>query len=160
MVPFNMIEFNAEIVSGFSLGNISLNRNISSYIDEMYSVFKVEVKEYYLPDGSKNNAYILNKTITIATDHEGLIFSIGCNEEYKGKYKNILHTGQSMKEVIALTEKQRIFNGSVIIDEDFGFSLILPSPYDEIGDSIENIPSDMIFKEIYVSDFSSWRSGY
>ncbi|WP_345830346.1 hypothetical protein AAGR22_03660 [Erwinia sp. HDF1-3R] len=65
-----------------------------------------------------------------------------------------------MKEVIASNEKQRIFNGSVIIDDDFGFSLILPSPYDEIGDSIENIPSDLIFKEIYVSDFSSWRSGY
>ncbi|WP_345830356.1 hypothetical protein AAGR22_03730 [Erwinia sp. HDF1-3R] len=157
MVASNMINFNSEIISGCSLGNISLNENISSFIDEMYSFFKVEVKEYYLPDGSKKNAYIINKTITFATNHEGLIFSISCNQEYKGKYKNILHTGQSMKEVITSTEKQRIFNGSVIIDDDFGFSLILPSPYDEIGDSMENIPGNLIFREIYVSDFSSWR---
>lgn len=155
-----MIDFNAEIISGCSLGNVSLNENISSYIDEIYYFFKVDVKEYYLPDGSKKNAYILNKTVTIVTDDEGLIFSIGCNQEYKGKYKNILHAGQSVKDVIDLTEKQRIFNGSIIIGDDFGFSMILPSPYDEIGDSIKNIPSDTIFKEIYVSDFSSWRSGY
>lgn len=155
-----MIDFSAEIISGCSLGNIFLNKNISSYMDEMYSFFKVEFKEYSLPDGNKKNAYILNDTVTIATDNDGLIFSIGCKQDYKGKYKNILHTGQSMKEIIALTERQRIFNGSVIINDDFGFSLILPSPYDEVGDSIENIPGDLIFKEIYVSDFSSWRSGY
>lgn len=151
-----MIDFNAEIISGCSLGNISLNKNISSYIDEMYSCFNVEAKSYSLPDGTKNNVYILNKTVTIAIHHDGLIFSLGCNQKYTGKYKNILHTGQSMKEVIFLTEKQRIFNGSVIIGDDFGFSLILPPPYDEIGDSIESIPKDIIFKEIYVSDFSSW----
>lgn len=155
-----MIDLSAEIISGCSLGNVLLNRNISSYMDEMYSLYEVDVKEYSLPDGVKKKSYVLNKTIAIATDHEGLIFSIGCNQKYKGKYKNTLHTGQSMNEVIALTKKQRIFNGSVIIDDDFGLSLILPSPYDEIGDSIESIPRDTIFKEIYVSDFSSWRSGY
>lgn len=157
MVVFNMIDFNAEIITGVSLGNVNLNKNISLYIDEMYSRFNVETKNYSLPDGSKKNAYILNKTMTIATNNDGLIFSIGCNQEYKGKYKNILHTGQSMQEVVALTEKQRIFNGFVIIDDDFGFSFALPFPYDEIGDSIENIPNDIIFKEIYVSDFSLWR---
>ncbi|WP_072016882.1 hypothetical protein [Erwinia oleae] len=155
-----MIDFNAEIISGFSLGNVRLNENISSYTNEIYSCFDVEVRSYSIPDGSKNNAYILNKTLTIATNHDGFVFSIGCNQEYKGRYKNILHTGQSMKEIIALTERLRIFNGSVIIDDDFGFSLILPSPYDEIADSIENIPNDIIFNQIYVSDFSMWRSGH
>ena len=155
-----MIDFNAEIRSACSLGNIKLNENISLYMDEMYSFFNVEVKNYSLPDGSKKNAYIINETITIATNADGLIFSIGCNQKYTGKYKNILHAGQSMKEVIALTEKQRVFNGSVIINDDFGLCLILPSPYDEIGDSIKSIPNDIIFNEIYVSDFSLWCSGY
>lgn len=160
MVIFNMIDFNAEIIPAYSLGNIKLNENITSYIDEMYSSFNVVVKNYSLPDGSKKSAYVINETITIATNADGLIFSIGCNQEYKGKYKNILHAGQSMKEVVALTEKQRIFNGTVIINDDFGLCLILPSPYDEIGDSITSIPKDLIFNEIYVSDFSLWRSDY
>jgi len=61
-------------------------------------------------------------------------------------------------QIKKLTARQRIFNGSLIIDEDFGFSYVLPSPYDEIADSIEDIPPDLKLNEIYISDFSSWIS--
>lgn len=40
----NMIDFNARIVSGASIGNINLNENISLYINEMHSRFSVKVK--------------------------------------------------------------------------------------------------------------------
>lgn len=51
MVVSKMIDFNAEIVSGISIGNVVINENISSYINEIYSGFSVEVKSYFLPDG-------------------------------------------------------------------------------------------------------------
>ncbi|HGB5613260.1 TPA: hypothetical protein ACIVSE_004570, partial [Salmonella enterica subsp. enterica serovar Javiana] len=59
-------------------------------------------------------------------------------------------------EIKKLTYRQRIFNGSIIIDEDFGFLFILPSPFDEIADSIDSIPSDLKLNEIYIGDYSFW----
>jgi len=64
----------------------------------------------------------------------------------------------AFSQIKKLTARQRIFNGSLIIDEDFGFSYVLPPPYDEIADSIEAIPLDLQLDEIYISDFSSWIS--
>ena len=153
----SLVEFNADIVSGQSIGNIYLNSNISEYIGEMCNRFSVCTNEYKLPDGDRRIAYILNQCVTIATLVDGNIFSIGCNTAYTGKYKNILYAGQNIGEIINLTRLQRIFNGSLIIDNDFGFSFTLPPPYDEIGDSINCLPLHLKLNEIYVSDFSSWK---
>ncbi|MBS9423932.1 hypothetical protein [Photorhabdus caribbeanensis] len=152
-----MLNFSAEIISCHSIGNVLLNNNISDYTNEIYSDFSVEYKEYCLPDNSKRYAYILNKTLTISTNSNGIIFSIGCNQNYKGLYKNHLYAGQSMGDVINLTKRQRIFNGSIIIDDDFGFLFVLPSPFDEIADNISNIPLDLELNEIYIGDYSSWN---
>ena len=153
----SLIEFNTDIVSGHSIGNICLKSNISEYIGEMNDKYSLCTYEYKLPDGDKRISYILNQCITIVTFVDGNIFSIGCNLAYTGRYKNILYTGQSVGEIIKYTQLQRIFNGSLIIDNDFGFSFILPPPYDEIGDSINCLPSHLRLNEIYVSDFSSWK---
>jgi hypothetical protein len=64
----------------------------------------------------------------------------------------------SFGQIKKFTKRQRTFNGSIILDDDFGFSYVLPAPYDEIADSIENTPLDLILSEIYISDFSSWLS--
>lgn len=63
----------------------------------------------------------------------------------------------SVIDIIKLTTSQKIYNGSIIINDDFGVSFILPSPYDEISDAINHIPSGLIINEIFVSDFSFWR---
>ena len=114
-----MIEFNADIVSGQSIGNIYLNSNISEYIGEMYNRFSVCTDEYNLPDGDRRIAYILNQCVTIVTIVDGNIFSIGCNTAHTGKYKNVLYAGQNIGEIINIARLQRIFNGSLIIDNDF-----------------------------------------
>ncbi|MBI6550781.1 hypothetical protein [Xenorhabdus lircayensis] len=152
-----MLNFSAEIISSHSIGNVLLNSDISGYINEIYSNFSVEYKEYCLPDNSKRYAYILDETLTISTDCYGNIFSIGCNENYKGLYENRLYTGQLMGDMINLTKRQRIFNGSIIIDDDFGFLFVLPSPFDEIADNISDIPLDLKLNEIYIGDYSSWN---
>ncbi|HGM6735706.1 TPA: hypothetical protein ACKQB8_002151 [Serratia marcescens] len=95
--------------------------------------------------------------MTIATDKDGVIFSLGCNERYKGGYKGIIFTGMKVMDVIKLTKTQKLYNGSIIINDDFGISLILPPPYDEIADTIKHIPEDIEINEFFVSDFSFWR---
>ncbi|WP_249384152.1 hypothetical protein [Chitinivorax sp. B] len=152
-----MIDFNANIVSGTSIGNVFINSKIDDYVNEMYSSFEVKQREYALPDDSIRISYVLNDTLTIATMPDGNIFSVGCNVKYKGLYKGILFAGQAMGEIVKVTCRQRIFNGSIIVDDDFGFSFVLPPPYDEIADSIDQIPMTVTLNEIYVSDFSSWN---
>ncbi|EIW8578893.1 hypothetical protein [Klebsiella aerogenes] len=152
-----MFDFSAEIKPFHSLGDVLLNTNISVYLAEMYADHCVEYKEYLLPDASKRFSYVLDDTLTISTEPDGNIFSIGCNQNYTGLYKNLLYAGQEFGEIKKLTCRQRIFNGSIIIDEDFGIQFILPSPFDEIADSIDNIPSDLKLNEIYIGDFSFWN---
>ncbi|MCX8738846.1 hypothetical protein J3U56_05870 [Gilliamella sp. B2824] len=155
-----MIDFNADIVSYKSLGNIELERHIDFYLDEIYKNFTVEVKEYMTPYpfNEKMYAYFLEAgTIIISTNSEGDIIAVGCNEHYQGKYKKKLYAGITMKELILLTKSQRIPNGTLIVDEDYGISFTLPSPYDEMADYIEYIPLDLKLNEIFVSDDSFWE---
>ncbi|WP_154900348.1 hypothetical protein [Serratia ficaria] len=152
-----MIDFNAEIISGVSIGNVIINDNISIYMGEMYSRFNVEDKIFTLPDGNENISYKLDNTLTIVTDKNGVIFSLGCNVYYQGGYNGIVFPGMQVGDIIKLTKTQKIYNGSVIVNDDFGISLILPSPYDEIADTISHIPDDVKISDIFVSDYSFWR---
>ena len=99
---------------------------------------------------------MVDGTITISILPDGTIFSIGCSAHYKGFCKNTLSTGMSFSQIKNLTERQRIFNGVLILNEDFGLCYVLPPPYDEMADSTDNIPQELILNEIYISDFSSW----
>ncbi|SDV00170.1 hypothetical protein [Pseudomonas mucidolens] len=151
-----MIYFAADIKSKHSIANVLLQDNISSYINDLYENHKIEIKTYNLPDGETRTAYVVDRTLTISTLPDGTIFSIGCNAHYKGLYKNMLSTGMPFSQIKKLTERQRIFNGALILNEDFGLCYVLPAPYDEIADNIENIPPMITLDEIYISDFSSW----
>ncbi|HAT4510591.1 TPA: hypothetical protein MDM49_002637 [Serratia marcescens] len=152
-----MIDFNARIVSGASIGNVVLNENISLYINEMHSRFSVKIKTHFLPDGSERKSYIVDNTLTVVTDKDGIILSLGCNSYYNGSYNEIISPGMEITDVIKLTVSHKIYNGSIIINDDFGVSFILPPPYDEIADAISHIPSGLTINEIFVSDFSFWR---
>lgn len=153
----NMIDFNARIVSGVSMGNVALNENISLYINEMHSRFSVKIKSRFLPDGSERNSYTVDNALTVVTDKDGVILSLGCNAHYQGGYNGIIFPGMKVIDIIKLTMSQKIYNGSIIINDDFGVSFILPPPYDEVADAISHIPGGLIINEIFVSDFSFWR---
>ncbi|MDX5631066.1 MULTISPECIES: hypothetical protein [unclassified Brenneria] len=152
-----MIDINADIISNKSIGNISLRDNVNDYLSDMYSNHTIRFFDYLLPDNEKRMAYVIDETITVATLADGLITSVGCNEKYKGYYMNSLHTGMRMSDIIKLTDNQRIFNGCIILNDDFGFSIDLPAPYDEIADDIDHIPLDLILKEMRVADYYLWK---
>lgn len=153
-----LIDFKADILSCYSIGGVLLGANVDAYKDEMHARFEVHKKEYFLPDNTKRISYFLDGTMSISTLSDGVIFSLGCNESYKGLYRGRLHAGQTMGRIRELTSKQRIFNGSIIVDDDFGVSFVLPAPYDEIADGINDVPSELVISEIYVADFLSWKS--
>ena len=152
-----VIDFGADIVSGVSIGGIGLGESISNYLAEMYSSHRISMTEYKLPDGSLRFAYTVDGVVTVTTLSDGCIFSVGCNSQYRGRYNASLRPGQTMAEVLKLTERQRIFNGNIIVNEDFWFSFVLPAPYDEVADNIGDVPPGLILEEVYVSDFSAWN---
>ncbi|NUF79757.1 hypothetical protein GY065_12700 [Snodgrassella sp. ESL0323] len=157
-----MIDFNADIISYKSLGNIEIGRNVEFYIDEMYKNFDVKVTQYVITKAQEKEeirySYSLNNdTIKFSTNIDGQIIMVGCNENYRGKYKNKLYAGITMGKLISLTNKQWITFGTLIVDKDFGMYFILPSPYDEIADYLKDIPLNLILNEIYVGNFDSWR---
>ena len=61
-----------------------------------------------------------------------------------------------MRKLISITDKILIKNGSLVIDQDYGMIITLPSPYDEIADNLKDIPLNLILNEIYVGNFDSW----
>jgi len=157
-----MINFNADIISYKSIGNIEIGRNVEFYIDELFENFDVKETQYVITKASEKDeirySYSLNNdTIKFSTNIDGQIIMVGCNENYRGKYKNKLYAGITMGKLINLTNKQWIRFGTLIVDKDFGIYFILPSPYDEIGDYLEDIPLNLILNEIYVGNFDSWR---
>ena len=151
-----MIDFSADIISYKSLGNIEIGRNVNFYIDELYKKFDVDVKRYKVPSYSEiqYGYYLNNSTIVFSTDIYGRIVAVGCNENYKGKYKKKLYTGITMRKLISITDKFLIKNGSLIVNEDFGMSITLPPPFDQRVESFKDIPLDLPLNEICVGNFA------
>jgi len=152
-----IIDFYADIVSGRSVGGVVLMDDIADYLGEMYANHQVVSKSYRLPDGQERLAYSLDDTLTVVALPSGSIFSIGCNGKYRGRCNERFYPGQTMGDVARVTARQRIFNGCLVVDDDFGFSFMLPSPYDEVADSVGDLPLDLVLEELYVSDFSAWN---
>lgn len=65
-----------------------------------------------------------------------------------------------MGELLNLTKKQLIFWGELILDDDYGMAIALPSPWDELDDYFKDIPSDLTLNEIYVGNRDCYRTVY
>ncbi|NUL38960.1 hypothetical protein [Kosakonia sacchari] len=154
-----MVDFNADIMSFISLGNVHLGDSIDLYLEDIFNNYTVEIKEYALPAPLNETRYVYsvqNGTLIIATTTDDIIVSVGCNQKYAGKYKGKLYAGITMEELSQCSKDLRILNGALIVDQDYGLSFTLPPPYDEIADSLEQIPHDLSLNEIYVCDHSGW----
>ena len=152
-----MIDLNADILSFQAAANIFIQDNILDYIDEMYAYFHVTENEY-IHFNEKSYGYILDDgSISVFTDADGVIKSVICHKGYEGRYNNTIYVGITMEELKQMTQKQRILNGALIINDDFGLSLSLPAPYDEIADTLKDIPINLPFNEIVVANHLFWK---
>jgi len=154
-----MIDFNADIISFTSLANIRLGHSVDMYLEEMLTRFTVETKKYpsSSPLGGDMHGYFLDdNTISIFTDANDIIVSVVCNQNYHGRYQNKLYAGITMERLTLLSKSILLINGALIVDGDYGLAFSLPSPYDEIADSLQHIPGDLQLVEVVVSDHSSW----
>ncbi|CAI3941528.1 unnamed protein product [Commensalibacter communis] len=96
------------------MGNIMIEDNIANYVEVLYCDYKILTKLY--DEKIYDKVYccyqINNGFLTINTWLNGNIFSITCNQDYKGLYKDKIYTGISVGELLSLPTRQ------MIIDDD------------------------------------------
>lgn len=151
-----MIDFRADIIPSKSIGNIVIGTCISRYLNDIYDNYSLSYQDYPLPNGDNRGVYVLDETLMVSVLDNGYIVSVGCNQNYKGKYNNQLWTGKTIGQVKQSTSQQKIVNGSLIINNLAGLILPIPSPYDELADTLKDIPDELVLNEIYVTDYSFW----
>lgn len=152
-----MINYTDKIDSGKSLAGFELGKNINEYIGDLYQdKIKLEIKVYNKNKKNEVHHYIIDNNLKINTLKNGEILNIACTNFYYGKYEEKLYLGITTQEIKNKTNKQSIMNGGLFVNGDYGFCFMLPQPYDEIADSIDNIPNDLILNEICVGDFIWW----
>ncbi len=151
---YKMIDYKKEIVPFESIGGILLSENINNYITDLYKHCEVVVKEFN--NGGVNFfTYSIDDCIVISTLEDGEIISIIANENYKGSYLNF-HTGMTVKEIKKYADELNVMNGCLIINKNYGFAFLLPTPYNEIADYPKHLPDNLVLKEIFLFDFTWW----
>lgn len=131
-----------DIIPGKSLADINLNDNINNVIENISSIYTIEI----------NDGIIIldNGLITIGYENSGSIYSIMCNEKFEGKYNDKLWPGMSVKDVLEHSRNQVALDGCVVVDGINGIGLPLPEGYDDFENITDFLSLDFIFKYISV----------
>lgn len=152
-----MFDYKADIVSGKSLGNFQIGENINDYLPCIYEQgIKLNIKKYNENQKNEIHSYLIDNNFKINTLPNGYIINITSINSYKGTLNKIIKSGITVEQIKIVTEKQTINNGCLFLNGDYGFCYILPTPYDEIGDTINQLPNDLILNEICVGNFFWW----
>ncbi|WP_281323356.1 hypothetical protein [Flavobacterium aestivum] len=152
-----MIDYKAKVISGKSLIGIEIGSNINNYLTELYSKnVSVAIKIYNENKKNELHNYIINGNVKINTLNDGSILNITCMNSLETKFNDDLYSGITVVELKKKTEKQSILHGSLFLNGDYGICYVLPSPYDEIGDTINHLPDSLVLNEVCIGDFSWW----
>lgn len=137
-----MMEKFIDIIPGESLAGIKLDHKINDVISKLSEDYTIEINDgvILLNDG----------LIAIGYEEDGSIYSIMCNENFKGKYKEKLWAGMSVKDVLEHSSIQVAFGGCVVVDGINGIGLPLPDEYDDFEKITDFLPLDFIFKHLSI----------
>lgn len=131
-----------DITPGESLAGIKLDSKINSIISNLSKDYSIEMNDgiILLNDG----------IITIGYEEDGSIYSIMCNENFEGNYKEKLWAGMSVKDVLQHSSTQVAFGGCVVVDGINGIGLPLPDGYDDFEKITDFLPLSFIFNHLSI----------
>jgi hypothetical protein len=151
------IDYKADIISGKSLANIQIGKNIEEYLQYIHTYrIKFEIKKYNENKKNEIHSYLINENILVNTFPNGKILNISALNYYEGTLNKKIKSGMTVKQIKNNSENQRINNGCLFINNDYGFCYCLPSPYNEITDNIKNLPNNLVLNEIVVDNLEWW----
>jgi hypothetical protein len=152
-----MLNYNVEIISAKSLAGFQLDKDINDYLSGLrQNKTSIVVKVYILDTQIEIHHYNIDNNIKINTLKDGKILNISCVNRYAGKYHGKLYSGMTIQELKEKTTVHNIMNGGLFVDRDFGFCFMLPDPYDQTADSLNNLPDILVLNEICVGNFDWW----
>lgn len=152
------MDISAPIIAAHSLAGIVLGSDVELVLNDAYSSgLKVAFSIHDNPSIKLHSYKFEDGIITVNADENGTIVSISCRSPYSGLYQQKLKPSMSMAQIKAVTQKQLLTCGALVLDGEFGMFFTVPQPYDEY-DYSRTIPDDLVLDEIYVMH-RNWR-GY
>lgn len=146
-----MINYKEKIISGKSLGGFEIGKSIYDYLKNIYkNEISVSIKIYNEKSDKEIHSYSIDDNFIINTLPSGEILNVTSMFRYEGTLNETIKCGMTVSEIKRVSKTQSILNGCLFLDSDHGFYFYLISPYDEIGDSIDHLPNDLILNEITV----------
>ena len=157
-----MYSINSPIVSGHSIGGISLGSNpniVSTKLQNDGLDISVESFENF---GTKFSCWKIKEWgLSYTTDHTNTIYKITCDSCYRGGYEGRLYSGMTVQEIVENSNKQLIIHGMIVLDAEYGIFFEIPEfyngkQYDDV-DSVAELPATMILENIHVMNKNWWR---
>ncbi|MEN3753037.1 hypothetical protein [Mangrovibacter yixingensis] len=139
------------IVPGKSIGGISLGDNVDEIILSLGENVPFETFEFE-NFGTKYRCYRLTKEgLSFTTDEQGKIIALWCEPSYNGRFNGRLYPGITAKELRAVTRKQILVKGYLVVDDIYNLYFGMPDDIDDFN-SFSDIDDDACFNELYVGD--------
>lgn len=150
------MDITAPIVAAHSLAGIELGSTIESVLATLYTQnHRIKLSIHDNP-GIKLHSYeVDNGIVTVNTDDYGSVVSVSCQPPYQGMYDRKLWPGMSVAQIRAVTQKQLLTCGALVLDGELGVCFALPHPYDEY-DYARELPESLIINKMYVMR-RNWR---
>lgn len=151
------MDITAPIIAGHSLAGITLGTSVEPVLAQAYQQGrKVDLQVFHYATIDLHSYKIDQGVVTVNADAAGTIVSLSCQQPYQGTYQNKLWPGMSITQIIAVSQKQMLLHGSLVVDAEFGVCFDVPYPYDEY-DYVHELPKDLVLDNLYVKNSNWWR---
>jgi hypothetical protein len=156
------MDYHGDIVSGRSIGGIHLGADIDTVLADLRTR-QISFSDQFF--SNFNRTYrklgIHPHSLDVVADDTGLIVRLWCRTGYSGTYKGAFFPGMCVDEICALSTKQLVIHGMLILDGDFGAGFSIPERYkdglyDDV-DSVKELPGAMVLDELHVMHPEWWR---
>lgn len=152
-----MINFNAEIISGKSIGGICIGTSIDQVLQEVYlKGYDLEIKEFSNNPIPVKQYSIEGGIIKVISTDDGIVKSISCNSLYTGKYADMFATNMTVGEVIDESVDQIYLHGTLIVNKDFGVGYTISDDFDHL-DYVHQLPRELVLEEMFVLNKDWWK---
>ncbi|RXK58075.1 hypothetical protein ESA94_18855 [Lacibacter luteus] len=144
-----LVNFSAPIIPGVGLGDITLNTSLPLLKDWLIYNFLVDNRDNVKAEVF--NGIYLNYTVSetvmiIINITDARIEKLGCKTGYTGSFLDI-KPGLEIYELIKTHNQAYIENGFILLKDNPGIEIDIPSEYDDIDDisMLPNFTIDRIF---------------
>lgn len=152
----------AEIVSGTSIGGVSLGESIQDTLRNLQAQ-SADFRETAFENlgGCFRQIHVAGGVLSIVADGTDRVVRLWCTPGYLGSYRGAFRPGMTIEDICKRSHRQLILHGFLLLDGDFGAGFSIPDRYEgqcfDDVDFIEQLPRTMVLTELHVMEPEWWR---